>query len=281
MVSGGLSTTDLGIRDVIGGYAKEIYVRAAKYYNSKNQLKNGTWGYWDGAFWYPEPHVAEQIFTDMITEANVTMFRNNRLMEVNGVVKQGGKIMSIIMENDNLFSAKIFIDATYEGDLMAFSNISNVIGREAMAKYTESRAGIRPGISYASVIMCDTSDNGNSAYFSNGTLLPFVTSKAPGDLGDGDSKTQAYNFRISITNDSTNQVPFPKPPNYDPSIYTSVLRSSLRTIKQLGAIEAAQKYFPPWQYIFNNKYDLNNYDTDFIGANWEYPRGNYSLRAKI
>uniref|UniRef100_A0A914Y656 Uncharacterized protein n=1 Tax=Panagrolaimus superbus TaxID=310955 RepID=A0A914Y656_9BILA len=185
------------------------------------------------------------------------------------------------MENGALFSAKIFIDATYEGDLMAFSNISNVIGREAMTKYNESRAGIRPGISYASVIMCDTSDNGNSAYFSNGTLLPFVTSKTPGDLGYGDSKTQAYNFRISITNDSTNQVPFPKPPNYDPSIYTSVLRSSLRTIKQLGAIEAAQKYFPPWQYIFNNKYDLNNYDTDFIGANWEYPRGNYSLRAKI
>uniref|UniRef100_A0AC35FJS7 FAD dependent oxidoreductase n=1 Tax=Panagrolaimus sp. PS1159 TaxID=55785 RepID=A0AC35FJS7_9BILA len=281
MVSGGLSTTDLGIRDVIGGYAKEIYLRAGTYYNSKNLLKNGTWGNWDGGFWYPEPHVAEQIFLNMTKEANVTLFLNNRLMEIGGIEKENGKIVSIKMENGNIFYANIFIDASYEGDLMAFSNVSYVIGREEMTKYNESRAGIRAGISYASVIMCDTSDEGNSAYFNGTTLLPNVLPNVPGAIGDGDKKTQAYNFRISITNDSNNQVLFPKPPNYDPTIYTSVLRSTFRTIKQLGAVEAANKYFPPWQFIVNNKYDLNNYDTDFIGENWDYPNANYSTRKKI
>uniref|UniRef100_A0A914D1I3 FAD dependent oxidoreductase n=1 Tax=Acrobeloides nanus TaxID=290746 RepID=A0A914D1I3_9BILA len=128
MVSGGLSTTDLGIRQVIGGYVKDIYLRAATYYKDANLLHNNTWGYWDGYFWYPEPHVAEKIFNDMVNESGVDLFYNSRLTEKNGVLKQNGKILSVTIENGDTFSGKVFIDATYEGDLMAFADASYVVG---------------------------------------------------------------------------------------------------------------------------------------------------------
>uniref|UniRef100_A0A914D906 FAD-dependent oxidoreductase n=1 Tax=Acrobeloides nanus TaxID=290746 RepID=A0A914D906_9BILA len=130
MVSGGLSTTDIGNASVIGGYVQEIYRRGAAYYNIDFT-------------WYLEPHIAEKVFNDMVNEAGVEVFYNSRLKEQNGVMKQGGKIVSITTENNVTFQAKVFIDATYEGDLMAFAGVSYIVGREGQSQYGESRAGIR------------------------------------------------------------------------------------------------------------------------------------------
>lgn len=258
MVSGGLSATDVGRKTVIGGYAKELYIRCAKYYGARSN---------DSIVWFPEPHVAEKVLNDMVNEAGVKVFYGHRLKEKNGVQKQNGRITSITMENGASFTAKVFIDATYEGDLMAFAGVSYTFGREASTQYDEYSAGIREGSGHM------------SAYDDNGKLLPGILPHPPGPIGAADKKTQAYNFRLSITNDKNNLVPFPKPKNYDPHRYTELFRSTMEAIDKLGAAEYAEKLFPGIGKIPNNKLDLNN--ADYVGGNWDYPDGSYKKRETI
>lgn len=258
MVSGGLSATDLGRKEVIGGYVKELYQRAGAYYHVAGN---------DAVAWFPEPHAAEKILNDMVKEAKVDLFFKHRLKEKGGVKKQDGKIVTITMENGASFSAKVFIDATYEGDLMAFAGVSYIVGREAQSVYDEYSAGIREG------------SGTHKAYDDNGKLLPGILPHPPGPIGAGDKKTQAYNFRLSLTNDKNNQVPFPKPANYDPARYTELYRSTMEAIEKLGPAEAAAKMFPGIGKVPNNKVDLNT--ADYVGGNWDYPDGSYKQRAAI
>lgn len=264
MVSGGLSITDLGNASVIGGYVHEIYRRGGKYYNTSFT-------------WHMEPHIAEQVLNDMVNELGVDVYLSSRLIEKTGVQKQSGKIVSISTENNLTFSGQVFIDATYEGDLMAFAGVSYTYGREAQSQYNEDRAGIRAGIGYSSIILCKHGTE--SAFFDNGTLLPYVLPQAPGVVGSGDNRTQSYNFRLSLTNNTSNQVPFPKPPNYDPSRYEFLYRSTLAAIKVRGDVGAANSYF--FGNYENYKIDFNDYDTDFVGGNFGYPDGTYAERAVI
>uniref|UniRef100_A0A914DSW1 FAD dependent oxidoreductase n=1 Tax=Acrobeloides nanus TaxID=290746 RepID=A0A914DSW1_9BILA len=215
----------------------------------------------------------------MVSESRVDIFYNSRLKEQNGVMKQGGKIVSISTENNVTFEAKIFIDATYEGDLMAFSGVSYIVGREGQSQYGESRAGIQKGIEYKSTLLC--SYGPVSPSYDNGTLLPNVMPQAPGIVGSADNRTQSYNFRLSVTNNTNNQVPWPKPTNYDPDRYMMLYRSTLDAIKAMSAAGAASMYFPKWQQIPNSKNDLNNYDTDYVGGNFDYPDGTYAQRSSI
>jgi len=133
--------------------------------------------------------------------------------------------------NNASFSAKVFIDATYEGDLMAFSGVSYNVGREPETQYNEPSAGVREG------------SGSQSAFDDNGKLLPGVLSRPPGPIGSGDNKTQSYNFRLSLTNDKNNQAPFPKPENYDPGVMwnSSVDDQCDRTDRPA---EAAEKMVP-------------------------------------
>uniref|UniRef100_A0A914DLA4 FAD dependent oxidoreductase n=1 Tax=Acrobeloides nanus TaxID=290746 RepID=A0A914DLA4_9BILA len=234
MVSGGLSDTDLGNRVVIGGYALEFYRRVGNYYYQN-----------DTVMWWPEPHVAEKIFNDMVSEAGVDVFYNHRLKE----------------------QASIFIDATYEGDLMAFSGASYIVGREAQTQYGEYSGGIRVGV------------GSHSAYDDNGNLLWKVFPQSPGPVGAPDKKTQPYNFRLSITNDTNNQIPFFKPSNYDPVKYTELYRSTLDAINMVGAAAAAAQNFHGIGRIPNKKVDLNI--GDYYGGNYDYPDGTYAQRATI
>lgn len=258
MVSGGLSATDLGRKDVIGGYVKEVYLRAGKYYQTNAK---------DSAAWFPEPHVAEKILNDMANEAKVTVLYGQRLKEKGGVKEKDGQIVSITMENGKVYSGKVFIDATYEGDLMAFAGASYIVGREAQSLYNEYSAGVRDAF------------GSQSAYDENGKLLPGVQRTPPGPVGSGDDKTQAYNFRLSLTNDQNNRVPFPKPKKYDPRRYTDLLRNTLNSIERQGAAESALKTFPGLGKVPNNKVDFNN--ADYVGGSWDYPDGSYKKRAAI
>ena len=135
MVSGGLSHTDVGRREVIGGAALEFYWRAGTYYGLPQYLQEFAW--------YVEPKVAERIFRDLLQEAGVTLLLEHRLRENNGVQHRDGMISSIETENGAQFSAKIFADCTYEGDLMAQAGVSFTWGRESAAQYGESLAGVR------------------------------------------------------------------------------------------------------------------------------------------
>jgi len=257
MVSGGLSATDVGRKDVIGGYVKELYRRAGKYYKVAAK---------DSIAWFPEPHVAEQMINDMVKEANVAVFFQHRLKEKGGVKKENGKITAITMENGATFSAKVFIDATYEGDLMAFAGVSYIVGREAQSLYNEYSAGVRDGSGYRSA-------------YENGKLLPGIQPVPPGPVGSGDKKTQSYNFRLSLTNDKNNLVPYPKPNNYNPGRYIELYESTMDAIAKLGADSAAKKMFPGIGKVPNRKVDLNT--ADYVGGNWDYPDGSYKRRAAI
>src|SRR6476646_1728510 len=135
MVSGGLSWTDFGKKDAIGGYALEFYWRAGRHYDMSR--------YGQEIAWMHEPHVAEDIFRQMLREAKVTVLMNHRLRASNGIVKNGATVTEISMENGESFTGSIFLDSSYEGDLMAQAKVSFTWGREGSDQYGESLAGVR------------------------------------------------------------------------------------------------------------------------------------------
>ena len=135
MVASGLSHTDVGRREVIGGYSLEFYWRAGSYYGLPQYLQD--------IAWYVEPHVAESIFRTMLQEAGVTVLMGRRLREKDGVRMEAGRVAAIVMENGERYTARVFADASYEGDLMAASGVTYTWGRESQEQYGESLAGVR------------------------------------------------------------------------------------------------------------------------------------------
>ncbi len=201
MVTGGLSCTDLGHYSIIGGYVRDFYLKAAAHYGVRDldRMEN----------WYSEPHVSEEIFRGMLKDAGVTVIYRQRLRETNGVEVEGRRIVSITIEDGGRRTAKIFADCTYEGDLMAKAKVSYTWGREAASEYGEDLAGVRaktPMNQFRWAV---------SAYDKHHRLLPEID---PGPLaapGSGDKKVQAYNFRLILSNDPDNRLPFPRPEGYD------------------------------------------------------------------
>jgi len=194
MVTGGLSATDHGEKEVVGGYALEFYERLGRHYNR-------------GIEWYPEPRLAETVFQEMVQEAGaVTVYYQHRLKDRGGVNREGKRIGAIRTENDGVFQAAMFIDASYEGDLMAQAGVSYTWGREGVDQYHESLAGVRRRD------VNHQFDFPVPAYDQSGDLLPEIQTGARGELGTGDHKIQAYNFRMILTQDGENRIPFPKPP---------------------------------------------------------------------
>ena len=264
MVTGGLSATDHGRKETVGGYSLEFYERLGRHYGREIE-------------WYPEPHVAEKIFQEMVQEAKVTVLLQHRLKERDGVGKKGTRITEIRMENGSAFQAEIFLDASYEGDLMAQAGVSYTWGREGVSQYNESLAGVRPKDRNHQF------DFPVSAYDENGKVLPEIQNEPRGELGAGDKKVQAYNFRMILTKDPNNKVPFPKPPDYDAKRYELLARFLAEFVKQKGRPPRAGEILFP-RDIANHKWDFNNrgpFSTDYIGKSWEYPEAGYRRRAEI
>ncbi|MBE7544474.1 MAG: FAD-dependent oxidoreductase [Bryobacteraceae bacterium] len=269
MVSGGLSATDVGRREVIGGLALEFYFRAARHYSlNRHHLELA---------WRPEPKVAEAVFREMIAEARVTLLQRQRLREKNGVVIENGRISEIITEPGWRFRARIFADASYEGDLMTQAKVSYTFGREGVAQYGESLAGVRAVTpSHQFPVNIPARDE-------QGRLLPEISPEPRGEPGSADKRIQAYNFRIAATNVAANRVPWPKPDNYDPAKYELLLRYIHAMTPYLGRTmeftDVSSTGLMP-----NGKADLNNrggFSTDYIGKNYDYPDGDYATRARI
>jgi hypothetical protein len=262
MVSGGLSHTDVGAREVIGGDALEFYWRAGAHY--------GLSQYAQSFAWYVEPKVAEGIFSRMLQEAGVAVLLGRRLREKEGVQKEGAAIRAVTMENGEQFTARIFADATYEGDLMAQSGVSYTWGRESSAQYGESLAGVR-------------SETPKHQFLVD--LVPdgVAVTGDPGEPGAADRKVQAYNFRLILSHDPSNQVPYSKPAHYDPQHYDLLARLLLAMRVKLGRPQKLGELLSIGP-IPNQKADLNNQgpvSTDYIGKSWDYPNAGYQRREEI
>jgi hypothetical protein len=282
MTSGGLGATDMGDQRAIGGVAREFYQRVLKYYQQPSAWTVETLAQYekrehylheDALFGF-EPHVAEKIFREMLSESGVRVVMGRRLDRVHGVHKKDSRIESITMEDGNVFSARIFIDATYEGDLLAAAGVSYTVGREANAQYGETYDGIQVAQAHSHQFTLPVDPFVQPGHPDSG-LLWGIHVGGPGTEGAGDRRVQAYNYRICLTNDPGDRVPFPKPAHYDPGKYELLLR-----YYEAGATGL------PWgsRGMPNHKTDTNNsgaFSTDAIGLADAYPEADDATREKI
>lgn len=297
LTTGGLGQTDIGNKQVIGGIALEFYQGIKQYYdNPENWKIQSTEDYKDGgqtrteegesAMWTFEPSAALSVFKDFIAEHNIELVTEQKLDRSQGVSKQEGKIMSITMLSGESYHGRIFIDATYEGDLMAAAGVSYTIGRESNNTYNETLNGVHTKLVDTTMTGYPSHNQMNHNFVdgvdpyvvkgdSSSGLLPFIDPEGPGEYGAGDHRVQAYCFRMCLTDHSENRIPFEKPAGYDEQDYELLLRN----------YEAGEEGFP-WinSKMPNRKTDTNNrtgFSTDFVGQNYDYPEASYAQREEI
>jgi len=269
MVSGGLSATDVGKKEAISGYALEFYLRAGRHYDMAQ--------YGQEAAWMMEPHVAEEILRQMLREAGVMVMMEQRLREHDGVTKTGAIIRQITMETGASFTASVFVDSSYEGDLMAQAGVSYTWGREGPRQYGESLAGVRAqtkGHQFAVNL---------SPYDAEGNLLPEIDRGPRGEAGAADRKVQAYNYRLCFSDDPANQTSFARPEGYHPERYELLARLLKAQLQAEGAAPKISTLLSIIR-IPNHKADVNNngpFSTDYLGASWAYPNASYEVRDRI
>ena len=228
--------------------------------------------------WIFEPHVAEQVFEDYVKEYGLTVVRDEWLDRERGVKKTGDAITAITTLSGRTYTGRMFIDATYEGDLLAAAGVDYHVGREANSVYGEEHNGVQVGVLHHRHHF-DTIKERISPYRIPGDptsgVLPRISTEPVGEYGTGDHRVQAYCFRTCLTKDPGNRVPFPKPEGYDAGQYELLLR-----IVQAGWGEFFYKFDP----IPNRKTDTNNhgpFSSDNIGYNYDYPEASYARRREI
>ena len=292
--SSGLGFTDTGDKRVIGGLSREFYHRVYLHYQEPEAWKwqerseygnkgQGTPAI-DGdrrTMWIFEPHVAEKVYEDFIDENNITVHRDEWLNRKDGVTMENSRIVSIETLNGNIYRAQMFIDATYEGDLMAAAGVNYHVGREANSVYNENWNGVQTGV-YHHNHFFEPGVDVIDPYYAPGQpssgIIPRVSTDPPGEKGSGDNKIQAYCYRMCLSNHPENQVPFPMPESYDASQYLVLLR-----LFESGW-HKRDNLFGKFDAIPNRKTDTNNrgpFSTDNIGMNYDYPEASYEKRKEI
>ncbi|HLT06961.1 MAG TPA: FAD-dependent oxidoreductase [Cyclobacteriaceae bacterium] len=289
--SGGLGFTDTGKKEVIGGISREFYQKVYDHYQTdeawqwQDRSAYGNKGQGTPAIdgdartmWIFEPHVAEKVFEDFVKENEIEVLRDEWLNRENGVTMENNRIVSIKTLSGKEFKGRMFIDATYEGDLMAAAGVSYHVGREANSVYNEQWNGIQTGVFHHRHHF-NVLDTPIDPYWIPGDpasgLLPRISAEDPGVKGEGDHKVQAYCFRTCMSNHPDNRVPFPRPENYDSTQYELLVR-----IFDAGWREWFQKF----DIIPNRKTDTNNhgpFSSDNIGMNYDYPEASYERRKEI
>ena len=286
--SGGLGFTDTGNKEVIGGLARDFYHGIFEHYQKDDAWKwqkkeeygnkgQGTPAM-DGnerTMWIFEPHAAEEVFEDFVKKNDIEVLRDEWLDRAKGVKMDNGEITSITTLSGKTFNGKMFIDATYEGDLMAAAGVSYTVGREANSQYGEQWNGVETGVFQHGHYFKSNIDAYKTPGDSSSGLLPLISPDPPGVKGEGDKKVQAYCFRMCLTNNPDNRVTFPKPDGYDPAQYELLIR-----VFNSGWRELFQKF----DMIPNWKTDTNNHgpvSTDYIGMSYDYPDASYERRREI
>ncbi|NBR87294.1 MAG: FAD-dependent oxidoreductase [Verrucomicrobia bacterium] len=318
LTTGGLGATDIGNKAAIGGLSRDYYHRLAQHYAKDTawtletaqdyfakrrggQAGASSLGGADATMWTFEPHVAEQVYLQLLDEAKTPVFLDQRLKSV---TKAGPHITEITMESGRVFRAKMFVDATYEGDLLAKAGCSFHVGREANAVYGETLNGVRAQTPHHQFTV-PVGPYVKPGDASSG-LLPFIQPGDGGKPGDGDKATQAYNYRLCFTTDPKNRLPAQKPAAMPQSQWDALLKAANNSLpvtpppnydakefellgRYLEALVAAKKspklahfWNPIW--MPNHKTDINNnggFSTDFIGRNYDYPNADYATRERI
>jgi len=266
LTSGGLGMTDIGNKDAVNGIAREFYRKVGDQYDKFEQ-------------WRFEPHVASQVFAEYLEHENITVVKN---FWIDSVKKKNSEIIEAVFFNmDNReeqlrLSARQFIDCTYEGELMAKAGVSFTVGRESNQKYNETHNGVQLvphnhqfDVAISPYIIAGDPDSG---------ILPGIDAQELAPNGSGDNKVQAYNYRLCLTKNKDNQIPFYKPDYYNPLEYELLAR--LIATRDKWQI----KDFLILSGMPNGKTDANNkgpVSTDFIGRNWEYPEADFEGKMQI
>ena len=256
LTSGGLTATDVGKKNAIGGLAQEFYERIGRIRNFS-------------------PSAAEKLYREMLKEAGVEVLLRRCLVSVE---KEGEQIVSMTMDTGETVQAKVFVDATYEGDLFAAAGVSYYVGREPSATYGESLGGQWQMLSYRDVYqfcrlpISPYVEPGNS----DSGLLPEISAEPAGKPGEGDFRVQAYNFRTHLSN-RQGKVSFPKPSGYDPSRYALLGRflnfdSRLRWTLNYTVAPMTDG---PIQMRNGDSNNAGSFSTDYIGGNYRWPDGTY------
>ena len=307
LTTGGLGQTDIGNKQAIGGISREFYENIKKYYDdpenwkwekSSDYMDSGQTRTKEGeaSMWTFEPSAALSVYKAMMDKEKIKMVYNERLNRSSGVKKVNGRIESITMESGKIFIGKVYLDATYEGDLMATAGISYAIGREGNNEYGETLNGVQANSinrSLTGIVSINAYNHnlipGVDPYIQKGNsmsgLLPNVNDK-PGLEGEADKKIQAYCFRMCLTDHPENRIPFQKPHDYDEINYELLFRNYEARKGLVTEMYGKSKSLLPWinSSMPNRKTDTNNkygFSTDYIGKNYEYPEATYAEREKI
>ena len=274
MSASGLGATDfLGYRNTFGGIASEFYDGVAKSYGT-NFVRSF------------EPGVGKKVFEKMITDAGVTVVYNEQLDRTSGkgVTMEGKRIKSITTLSGKTYEGKMFIDATYVGDLMAAAGVPFTVGREPESKYGEDMAGVRRGDTNPRVhygqkdkdhFVKEVDPYVKPGDPSSG-LLPHISKIEGLTNGQGDKKIQAYNYRVCLTTDPANQIPIEKPPGYREIDHELLLRNFDAGDTRLPAL--IEPLAGGTKVDWNNMHAVGS---DYVGANWEYPEASYERRREI
>ena len=267
LTTGGLGYTDIGNKFAVTGLARDFYRQIGKHYGKFEQ-------------WIFEPHVAEDIFQQYLQQAAVNVVYNYRIVSA---TMQQGTIRSITLENaaqpspatHRVVEARMFIDCSYEGDLMARSGVSYTVGREDNKTYNETYNGVQLRDKHQfpdGISPYKTPGDPNSGWVwgvSDEKLLP---------NGTGDSKVQAYNYRVCLSRDPANKIAIGQPDHYDPARYELLARLFEKEPNRPFGLILKPDIMP------NNKTDINNngpISTDMIGMNYHYPEADYDTRKTI
>ena len=288
LTSSGLGKTDSGKKGVIGGLSREFYQRIGWYYKNGAIVEGMPSN--QASQWKFEPKVAEAIYVDWLKEHDIPVV-NARLdrREGKGVTLDGKRIMAITMENGQTYRARMFIDATYVGDLLAAAGVSYIVGREGNDQYGETFNGVQRANTTNHVFTHNAKrphpprplpeEARVDPYVIKGDpssgLLPGINPTIAEPDGHGDHRVQSYCYRMCLTDKVENMVPFAKPEGYDEATYELLFRM----------FEAGEKRIP-WLpgRMPNRKTDTNNrwaVSTNLIGASDEYPEASYERRREI
>lgn len=257
MTSGGLTASDLGQKDSIGGMALEFYQRVGKMTKFS-------------------PSQAEALYRTKLDEAGVTLLLNRPLVSA---TVESARIVSIDLQTGETVQAKMFVDATYEGDLLAAANVSYHVGREPSSTYNESLGGQWQEVSWKDTyqfcrlpispfVEPDDPQSG---------LLPEIAKEPAGKPGEGDFKVQAYNFRVQMSK-AEDRIPFPRPDGYDPGRYALLARF----LNFDPEVEWVLNYTVqpmtdgPVQLRPGDSNNAGSFSTDYVGGNYRWPDGTYT-----
>lgn len=300
MTAGGLSAVDIGDPRSIGGIAREYFTRLVAVYGKKlawdRPFDSKGGGPATGGAFAIEPHRAERLFNEMVREAKVAVYLQSPMA---AVTRQGRRLTAIRTEDGRLFSARVFLDATYEGDLMAAAGVSYTLEREGNAKYGETYNGIHYSDKYEPRL--DHKKPGPNGRTPSGQgvwdrdlpldpyvvpgdpasgLLPLVQAGDPGKPGDPAPGVQAYCYRLCLTT-AADRLPIAPPPDYDPRRYELVARF-IAACQAIGD-EMDLRWFSKHDPLPHDKWDFNTatFGANLPGASWEWPEASYRRRAEI